>query len=66
MYIQGTKDFGLLYIKNDDFTLVGYPYEDFAGDIDDTISTSSYLTNMGLVVVYWSCKKHVIVENSST
>jgi hypothetical protein len=33
-YIQGTKDFGLLYKRNTNFTLVGYSDVDFAGDID--------------------------------
>jgi hypothetical protein len=46
-YIQGTKDFGLLYKRNKIFTLVGYSDADFVGDIDDRTSTSGYLMNMG-------------------
>jgi len=46
MYIQGTKDFGLLYQKNNNFTLVAYSDADFAGDIDDKMSMPGYLINM--------------------
>jgi hypothetical protein len=56
-YIQGTKDFGLLYKRNKNFTLVGYSYVDFASDIDDRTSTSGYLMNMVSTSVSWNCKK---------
>ena len=39
-YIQGTKDFGLLYKKYKYFTLVGYSDAYFAGDIDNRTYTS--------------------------
>ena len=64
-YIQGTKDFGLLYKKNEHFTLLGYSYADFVGDIDDRTSTSSCLLNMGSTTVSWSCKKQATEANSS-
>lgn len=64
-YIQGTKDYGLLYQKNENFTLNGYSDADFAGDIDDRTSTSGYLMNMGSAAVSWSCKKQATVANSS-
>eukprot|EP00253_Pinus_taeda_P023636 PITA_23636 len=46
-YIQGIKDFGLLYTKTKKFVLGGYSDADFAGSIDDPTSTSGYLMNMG-------------------
>jgi hypothetical protein len=64
-YIQGTKDFGLLYKRNTNFTLVGYSDADFASDIDDRTSTSGYLMNMGSVAVSWTCKKQTTIANSS-
>eukprot|EP00253_Pinus_taeda_P024383 PITA_24383 len=64
-YIQGTKDFGLLYTKNTNFVLGGYSNVEFAGSIDDQASTSGYLMNMGLVAIYWSCKKQATVATSS-
>jgi hypothetical protein len=63
-YIQGTKDYGLLYNKNENFTLVGYSDAYFAGDIDDRTSTSGYLMNMGLETISWSCKKQATLANS--
>ena len=59
-YIQGTKDFGLLYTKTKNFVLGGYSDADFAGSIDDRASTSGYLMNMGSAAVSWSCKKQAI------
>jgi hypothetical protein len=46
-YIQGTKDYGLLYKKNKKIVLVGYSDADFVGSVDDRASTSGYLMNMG-------------------
>ena len=65
-YIQGTKDFGFLYKKCKDFTLVGYSDADFAGDIDNRTSTFGYLMNLGSATISWSCKKQPTVANSST
>jgi hypothetical protein len=62
-YIQGTKDFGLLYKRNTNFTLVGYSDVDFVGDIDNITSTSSYLMNMGSITISWNCKKHTTIAN---
>lgn len=64
-YIQGTKDFGLLYTKTKNFVLGGYSDADFAGSIDDRASTSGYLMNMGSAAVSWSCKKQATVATSS-
>jgi len=64
-YIQGTKDFGLLYTKTKNFVLGGYSDADFAGSIDDRASTSGYLMNMGSAAISWSCKKQVTVATSS-
>eukprot|EP00253_Pinus_taeda_P003208 PITA_03208 len=64
-YIQGTKDFGLLYTKTKIFVLGGYFDADFAGSIDDRASTSGYLMNMGLAAISWSCKKQATVATSS-
>jgi hypothetical protein len=56
-YIHETKDYSVLYKKNDNFTLVGYSNEYFVGDIDDIASNLGYLMNMGSLVVSWNCKK---------
>jgi hypothetical protein len=64
-YIQGTKDFGLLYKKTKNFVLGGFSDADFAGSIDDRASTSGYLMNMGSTTVSWSCKKQATVATST-
>ena len=64
-YIQGTKDFGLLYTKTKNFVLGRYFDADFAGSIDDRASTSGYLMNMGITEVSWSCKKQATVATFS-
>ena len=64
-YIQGTKDFGLLYKKTKNFVLGGFSDADFAGSIDDRASTSGYLMNMGSAAVSWSCKKQTTMATSS-
>jgi hypothetical protein len=63
-YIQGTKDFGLFYKKNN-FTLVAYSNAYFARDINDITSTLGYLMNMGSTTVSFNCKKQTTVANSS-
>lgn len=63
-YIQGTKDFGLLYTKTTNFVLGGYSDVDFARSIDDRASTLGYLMNMGSKVVPWSCKSRSKVHFS--
>ena len=64
-YIQGTKDFGLLYKNTKNFVLGGFSDADFAGSIDDRASTSGYLMNMESATVSSSCKKQAIMATSS-
>jgi hypothetical protein len=47
IYIQGTKDYVLLYENHTKFVHVGYSNADFVGSVDDRASTSGYLMNMG-------------------
>jgi hypothetical protein len=50
-YLKGTQDFRLKYYKVDDFNLIGYSNSDFDGDKENGVSTSGYLTSLGLAVV---------------
>ena len=34
-YVNGTKQYGILYIATSDFRLVGYTDSDWAGSVDD-------------------------------
>jgi hypothetical protein len=65
-YIQGTKDFGLLYKKTKFFLLGGFSDADFTKSIDDRSSTSGYLMNMGSTAVSWNCKKQATIGTSTT
>ena len=62
-YIQGMKDFGILYKRKNIFTVVGYSGVDFVGNIDYGTSTSCYFMTMGSTTVSWSCKNKAIVSN---
>lgn len=66
LYIQGTKDFGLLYKKTKNFVLGVFSDADFAGSIDDRASTSGYLMNMGSAAMSWNSKKQATVATSTT
>ena len=42
-YLQGTKDYSLMYNRTDDFVVIGYFESDYASCIDTKISTSGYV-----------------------
>ena len=66
-YLQGTKDFGLLYKTSEKSSkLVGFTDSDYAGDQDDRRSTSGYVFMLGTGAVSWSSKKQPIVTLSTT
>nr|KYP74877.1 Retrovirus-related Pol polyprotein from transposon TNT 1-94 [Cajanus cajan] len=65
-YLKGTTEFGILYKKEEDTTLVAYTDSDFAGDIDDRKSTSGFVFSLGTGAVSWSSKKQPIVTLSTT
>ena len=65
-YISGTRDYGILYSKSDDFILVGYTDSDFAGSIDDRKNTSGYIFHLGSGAISWASQKQFIVTLSTT
>ena len=42
-YLQGTKDYMLMYRQTDNLDLVGYSDADFAGCVDSRKSTFGYI-----------------------
>ena len=56
-YINGTRDYGILYSKSDDFILVGYTESDFACSIDDKKNTSRYIFHLGSGAISWDSQK---------
>lgn len=66
-YVKGTLNLGLYYKKEaTDQTLEGFTDSDFAGDSDDSRSTSGYVFMMSKAAVAWSSKKQPIVTLSTT
>lgn len=65
-YVKGTSDFGLLYTRSEDLTLLGYTDSDWACSVDDRKSTFGYVFSLGSGAVRWTSKKQQIVTLSST
>ena len=65
-YVNGTKDYGVLYSEIDDFRLISYSSSDWVGSVDDRKSTSGYVFHSGLGAISWASKKHSIVSLSTT
>ncbi|XP_070032044.1 uncharacterized mitochondrial protein AtMg00810-like [Nicotiana tomentosiformis] len=64
-YLKGMIDFGLFYPSSSDFNLVGFCDYDYAGDIDDRKSTTSFVFFLGDSVISWSLKKQSIFTLST-
>ncbi|KAK8934594.1 hypothetical protein KSP39_PZI014788 [Platanthera zijinensis] len=65
-YLQGTKEYGILYQKSPDFTLRGFTDSDWAGDINDRKSTGGYIFFAGSGPISWSSCKQRTVALSTT
>ncbi|CAL9006850.1 unnamed protein product [Prunus brigantina] len=64
-YIQGTIDFGIIFEKGKETTLIGYCDSDWAGSEDDMRSTSGYAFTMGSGVFSWASIKQNTVALST-
>ena len=65
-YLKGTSNYCLSYLRNDNNdTLVGYSDADWAGDVNDDKSTSSYLFMMSGAAGSWKSRKQTIVALST-
>jgi len=60
-YIKRIISYGLLYTRCDDFQLIGYTDNDWAGDVDERKSTTGYVFFLGNTAFSWSSKKQAIV-----
>lgn len=66
-YIRGTIDMKLLYTKNQQaVTLIGYSDSDWAGDRNDSKSTSGYVFKLYGNTISWASRKQPTVSKSST
>ena len=64
-YLKSSPGKGLLFSKNAHLNIEGYTYADWAGNILDRKSTSSYFTFVGGNLVTWRSKKKKVVALSS-
>lgn len=60
-YLKGTMEYGIWYKKEGEAGLVGFTDSDYAGDVDDSKSTSGYVFLMSGGAVVWSPRKQPIV-----
>lgn len=65
-YLKGTINYGIFYKKGGEEKLLGFTDSDYAGDEDDSKSTSGYIFKMNSGAVSWMSKKQPIVTLSTT
>ena len=56
-YVNGTKEYAVLYSSTDNFKLIGYTDSDWARSVDDRKNTSGYVFYLGSEDISWSSKK---------
>ncbi|KAL6130957.1 hypothetical protein ACLB2K_069335 [Fragaria x ananassa] len=65
-YLKGTVNYEVFYKRGETSELVAYTDSDYAGDIEDSKSTSGYVFMMCGGAVAWSSRKQPIVTLSTT
>lgn len=63
-YVNGTKEYGILYATTNYFRLVDYTDSDWAGSVDDRKSTSGYVFHLVSRAISWASKTHMILSLS--
>ena len=64
-YLNGTRNYGFLYDKEKVMDFIGYSDADWAGDLDDRMSTSGYVFKLSGAAVSWRSKKQSCVSLST-
>lgn len=65
-YLKGTVDYGIFYKHAADNKFSAFTDSDYAGDVEDSKSTSGYVFMLSLGAISWSSKKQPIVTLSTT
>ncbi|XP_026420650.1 uncharacterized protein LOC113316719 [Papaver somniferum] len=65
-YLKHTVEYGLAIRKSTDLSLHAYSDSDWAGNLDDRLSTSGYCVYFGGNLISWSARKQHTVSKSST
>lgn len=65
-YLAGTTSHGIFLSANTPLTIHAFSDADWAGDVDDYISTNAYVIYIGGSPISWSSQKQRSVARSST
>ena len=65
-HLKGTIDYGLQYVANYEFGLVGNIDSDWVGSVIDRKSTSGCCFSLGSIVIAWRNRKQTSVALSTT
>ncbi|KAL0428126.1 UNVERIFIED_CONTAM: Retrovirus-related Pol polyprotein from transposon TNT 1-94 [Sesamum latifolium] len=64
-YLQGTKDYMLMYRRTENLKVVGYSDSYFAGCVDSRKSTSGYIFMIANGAVSWRSAKQTLIATST-
>ncbi|RVW29585.1 Retrovirus-related Pol polyprotein from transposon TNT 1-94 [Vitis vinifera] len=64
-YLQGTKDYMLMYRRTNNLEVIGYSDSDYVGCIDLRKSTSRYVFMLAGEVVSWRSAKQTLIATST-
>jgi hypothetical protein len=64
-YLQGTKNYMLMYRRTDNLEVIGYSDYDFVGCVDSRKSTSGYIFMMVGGAVSWRSAKQTLIATST-
>jgi transposase InsO family protein len=64
-YLQGTKNYMLMYRRTDNLEVIGYSDSDFVGCVDSRKSTSGYIFMMAGGAVSWRSAKQTLIATST-
>ena len=64
-YVNGTKEYGILYTSSESFMFTGYTDSDWARSVDDRKSTLGYVFHLGSGAVLWASKKQPVLSLST-
>ena len=65
-YLNGTRDYGLEFHRNEDFELLCYSDSDWAGDPSTGRSVGEYAIYLGKNLINWKSKRQKSTQTSTT
>ncbi|KAH9765063.1 Amine oxidase [Citrus sinensis] len=64
-YLQGTKDYMLMFRRTDNLEVIGYSDSDFASCVDSRKSTSEYIFMLASGAISWRSTKQTLTATST-